>query len=241
VPLYSLSAGNLGTSAQEVEAALGYALELCHMWNAMLLLDEADVFLNARTSAHDGLARNELVSGMCLPATKTPSLFPYFLLPSSQKTQVLSLPLLTTVMLLILNACLVFLTKLEYYQGIVFLTTNRIVSIDQALQSRVDLFLPYHALDGPARRQVWENFINHIGTAKFKISSRDLDKLAEIQLNGREIKNLIKTAQLLSLRSDEGRVVTAERLYALAEMRARALEMLKHEQPTARGQSLDSR
>lgn len=64
MPLYSLSAGNLGTSAQEVEAALGYALELCHMWNAMLLLDEADVFLNARTSAHDGLTRNELVSGM---------------------------------------------------------------------------------------------------------------------------------------------------------------------------------
>jgi hypothetical protein len=66
VPLYSLSAGNLGTSAQEVEAVLGYALELCHMWNAMLLLDEADVFLSSRTTARSGLARNELVSGMCL-------------------------------------------------------------------------------------------------------------------------------------------------------------------------------
>lgn len=123
----------------------------------------------------------------------------------------------------------VFLTKLEYYQGIVFLTTNRISSIDQALQSRVDLFLPYHALDTPARRRVWENFINHIGPTKFTVSGQDLDKLAEIQLNGREIKNLIKTAQLLSLRTDEGRVVTTERLYALAEMRAKALAMLTSE------------
>jgi hypothetical protein len=60
VPLYSVSAGDLGTEPAEVELALDRALELCRMWNAMLLLDEADIFLGARTN--DNLARNELVS-----------------------------------------------------------------------------------------------------------------------------------------------------------------------------------
>ncbi|KAK4638768.1 hypothetical protein QC761_0101380 [Podospora bellae-mahoneyi] len=74
----------------------------------MLLLDEADVFLGARSD--EGLIRNELVS--------------------------------------------IFLTKLEYYQGILFLTTNRFSAIDHTFQSRVDLFLPYYDLDSTQRRQV---------------------------------------------------------------------------------------
>lgn len=55
-----MGAGVLGTKPSDVEAALDHALELCRLWNAMLLLDEADIFLGARTD--DGLARNELVS-----------------------------------------------------------------------------------------------------------------------------------------------------------------------------------
>lgn len=178
VPLYSISAGTLGTNPKDVETALEHALDLCSNWNAMLLLDEADVFLGARTN--DGLTRNELVS--------------------------------------------IFLTKLEYYQGILFLTTNRIASIDHAFQSRVDLFLPYRNLDTAARRQVWANFVNHLGPERFDMTETEIDSLAELKLNGREIKNLIKTAQLLSFRS--GGKVTAERLRVLAEKRIEALSVL---------------
>lgn len=178
VPLYSMSAGDLGTKPSEVEEALERALELCRMWNAMLLLDEADVFLGERTS--ESLARNELVS--------------------------------------------IFLTKLEYYQGILFLTTNRISSIDHAFQSRVDLFLPYHDLTPDARRQVWENFINRAGRDKFEITDDSLDKLSQLKLNGREIKNLIKSAQLLSLKS-MGKV-PVDRLLLLADKRVQALREL---------------
>lgn len=60
VPLYTMSAGDLGTEPQGVEAALGNILEMNTKWNAVLLLDEADVFLEAR-GAHD-LERNKLVS-----------------------------------------------------------------------------------------------------------------------------------------------------------------------------------
>jgi len=55
-----MSAGMLGTSPSTVEETLTNALELCRLWNAMLLLDEADVFLGARQD--DSLSRNELVS-----------------------------------------------------------------------------------------------------------------------------------------------------------------------------------
>lgn len=60
VPLYILSAGDLGTTPEKVESALDNALECCQLWDAVLLLDEADVFLESRES--DSLERNELVS-----------------------------------------------------------------------------------------------------------------------------------------------------------------------------------
>lgn len=64
-PLYTVSAGDLGTSPSSVEKGLGDALELAAKWNAVILIDEADVFLEQRSS-HD-LGRNGLVSGTVVP------------------------------------------------------------------------------------------------------------------------------------------------------------------------------
>lgn len=71
VPLYSLSAGTLGSSPEDVEAALDHILELCRTWKAILLLDEADVFLGSRTD--EEFTRNELVSSISQP-TQLPGL-----------------------------------------------------------------------------------------------------------------------------------------------------------------------
>lgn len=60
VPLYVMSAGDLGTNADAVERSLKNILRMIPKWGAVLLLDEADVFMEAR-SATD-LKRNELVS-----------------------------------------------------------------------------------------------------------------------------------------------------------------------------------
>jgi hypothetical protein len=59
-PLYTISSGELGVGAGEVEGNLNIALRLATTWNAIILIDEADVFLEQR-SAHD-LERNSLVS-----------------------------------------------------------------------------------------------------------------------------------------------------------------------------------
>jgi len=60
VPLYIVSAGDLGTVAAKVEQGLLNALGCCQLWDAVLLIDEADVFLESRDS--NNLERNEVVS-----------------------------------------------------------------------------------------------------------------------------------------------------------------------------------
>ena len=60
-PLYLMSASELGETATEVEESLELVLELTSKWNAILLLDECDMFLEARSTAD--IRRNRLVSG----------------------------------------------------------------------------------------------------------------------------------------------------------------------------------
>lgn len=51
MPLYTMSAATLGINPKRVGDCLEYALNLCRGWNAMLFLDEADVFLGSRSDA----------------------------------------------------------------------------------------------------------------------------------------------------------------------------------------------
>ena len=96
-PLYAVSAGELGTDVEKVDKQLTLILELSHRWSAVLLLDEADVFLQERDTKD--VARNALVS--------------------------------------------IFLRQLEYFQGILILTTNRIADCDPAFESKSEFtYLP---------------------------------------------------------------------------------------------------
>ena len=60
-PLLSLTCGDSGTTAEEVELRLSRYMSLGEMWGAVVLLDEADVYLEAR--AINEVKRNSLVSG----------------------------------------------------------------------------------------------------------------------------------------------------------------------------------
>lgn len=75
-----------------------------------------------------------------------------------------------------------------------FLTTNRITSIDAAFKSRIDLILPYENLDESTRRKLWVNFIGQLSSGIAEISDSDFNQLASSDLKGREIKNMVKTA-----------------------------------------------
>jgi SpoVK/Ycf46/Vps4 family AAA+-type ATPase len=136
-----------------VERELNSILELVARWNAILLLDECDVFLEAR-STHE-LERNKIVS--------------------------------------------IFLRTLEYYEGIMFMTTNRVEDIDAAFQSRIHVSIEYPDLTAASRRTIWANFLDG-STIKSSLTESDIAELAELKLNGRQIKNVLKTAQLLAAR-----------------------------------------
>jgi len=168
-PLYVLNSGELGIQPTEVEDNLSKVLMLAVAWNAILLIDEADVFLEQR-SLHD-LQRNTLVS--------------------------------------------IFLRTLEYYEGILFLTTNRITTFDPAFKSRVHLALKYHALSPAARRELWVTFINRTSKNPPQLDDAALDRLAAVDVNGRQIKNSVRTASALA--TDEGKPLCEEHLQSVLE------------------------
>jgi hypothetical protein len=58
-PLYSVAVGELGTDTAQLEKSLRQILDVAQIWNAVVLIDEADIFLEKR--GHDVL-RNSLTS-----------------------------------------------------------------------------------------------------------------------------------------------------------------------------------
>jgi len=71
-------------------------------------------------------------------------------------------------------------------------------NIDAAFESRIHLSLQYGELSYQSRREVWTAFL--VGKASF--TEDQINFLATIQLNGRQIKNILKTAQLLATSKD---------------------------------------
>ena len=154
-PLYRVTCGDVGTKAEDVEKYLESVLHLGRIWGCVVLLDEADVFLEQRSL--EDMERNALVS--------------------------------------------VFLRVLEYYEGILILTSNRVGTFDEAFKSRIQLALHYPVLGPYQRLRIWENFLNRLESfgedGKVDIADlRDhLEDLKEVKMNGREIRNAITTAR----------------------------------------------
>ena len=69
-----------------------------------------------------------------------------------------------------------FLRLLDYYQGILFLTTNRADVLDHAVRSRVMLKLEYPDLDHAARTVVWTTMLEAAG---LKLAAGSVAELAE--------------------------------------------------------------
>ena len=119
---------------------------------------------------------------------------------------------------------LVFLHELEYFSGVLFLTTNLLENIDNAFRSRIHLHLIYEPHGPPARRSLWETFlIKQPGAARrvkyehleCTLESKDLDALAMWRLNGREIKNIAKNVQAWC--SSQGRAIDMTHVSAAIE------------------------
>lgn len=179
-PVFPVRSGDLGIDASSLEKNLNEAFEMAAKWNAIILLDEADVFLEARR--RNELLRNSLVSGTCI-----------------RKRTIL--PRWTGLMILA-----VFLRVLEYYEGIMFLTTNRIEAFDPAFKSRIHLSMKYQPLCREFRGQLWRNFIKSVPSKcrdPSVLEETFLDVLAGHNINGRQIRNMVRTAYALALSAGE--------------------------------------
>ena len=83
----------------------------------------------------------------------------------------------------------VFLRKLEYYQGILFLTSNRGIQFDDTILSRIYLIITYEGLSREFRKGLWSTFLARAQTVQgsAKIEEHDLRRLEALHLNGREV------------------------------------------------------
>ena len=162
-PLLALTSGDISTNmhAPMVEQNLDYFLTLGERYGALVLLDEADVYLEERRTKD--LQRNGLVS--------------------------------------------VFLRALEYYRGVLFLTTNRVEAFDSAFTSRIHVALHYKKLSDDDRLRIWNNNIERLerdsaGKVYVGHSTRDFayssEEVRALKLNGREIRNALQTAVALA-------------------------------------------
>jgi SpoVK/Ycf46/Vps4 family AAA+-type ATPase len=143
-PLYRVHSGQLGLSVAAMEAALKDALTRAQRWGAVMLIDEADVYIKRRD---DDMTMNAVVG--------------------------------------------VFLRVLEYFNGLLFLTTNRIDDIDEAIVSRCIALIKYSPPDASARRRIWSVMTEQFGLVA---PPALIDTLVEAfpTASGRDIKGLAK-------------------------------------------------
>ncbi|KAF5706994.1 TOB3 (member of AAA-ATPase family) [Fusarium mundagurra] len=169
-PLFQITCGDLGSTADVVESRLEKNFALASRWGCILLIDEADVFLEARQT--ENFDRNSLVA--------------------------------------------VFLRTLEYYTGILFLTTNRVGTFDEAFTSRIHISLYYPPLNLESTVAVFKLNLTRIKARFEKKKERgeaelELDEMSiatfihlyfknnkDARWNGRQIRNACQTALALA-------------------------------------------
>lgn len=143
-PLYRVHSGQLGLSVTEMELALKDTLTRAQRWGAIMLIDEADVYIKRRD---DNIAANAVVG--------------------------------------------VFLRVLEYFNGLLFLTTNRVGDIDEAIISRCIALIRYHPPGLEDRRKIWTVMAEQF---QLPLDTALIDTLAKLfpDASGRDIKGLTK-------------------------------------------------
>ncbi|KAI0487789.1 P-loop containing nucleoside triphosphate hydrolase protein [Xylaria cf. heliscus] len=184
-PLMVLTSSDIGIRPEDVEINLTKHFTAARNWGVVLLIDQADIFMERRSTGD--LHRNSLVAA--------------------------------------------FLRALEFYDGILFLTTNRVGSFDDAFISRVHIQLYYPDFDDNQRQQIWQTFANKLAKERgdymrLNIDAKDYIRGSEMRAlkwNGREIRNAFQTAVLLAeydaWKGEDGKIIiTDEHLRAVVEL-----------------------
>lgn len=143
-PLYRVHSGQLGTNPDEMDKKLKKIIERSESWNAILLIDESDVFIRKR---QDDITQNAIVAS--------------------------------------------FLRQLEAMNGIVFLTTNRVDDVDDAILSRCSAIVTYEHPKSVDALKIWSILQEHY---EINMSDELIKKAHNMYPNasGRDIKEIMK-------------------------------------------------
>ncbi len=143
-PLYRVHSGQLGVSSENVEKNLEKVLKRAQRWGAIMLIDEADVYIRRRGNDID---HNAVVAS--------------------------------------------FLRTLEYFHGLLFLTTNRTEDVDDAIASRCIATIRYSVPRDDDAKRIWNVLANQF---QFALSEDLVNDLVENfkGISGRDIKELLK-------------------------------------------------
>ncbi|KAF7530904.1 hypothetical protein G7054_g9402 [Neopestalotiopsis clavispora] len=164
--LYTITPRDVGTDAESVDKRLREHTDRAEKWGCILVIDEADIFLEQRSL--NNITGNAIVT--------------------------------------------VLLRELEYYSGIMFMTTNRVGVIDEAFRSRIHFSLYYPSLDKDASIQIWQYLLrrikrcNEYENPKIEFHENQLLEFATVMFdreplarwNGRQIHNAFQTALVLA-------------------------------------------
>lgn len=154
-PLYSIHSGVLGVTAQSVREALEEAFTRAERWKAVMLLDEADVFV---------LERGNDITQNAVTAE--------------------------------------FLRTLEYFNGLLFMTTNRADNIDDAIISRCAALIDYLNPGPEDARKIWVVLAKQM---KLTIPDSLLDALIDgfPSISPRDMKMLLRLTARMALSRKE--------------------------------------
>ena len=143
-PLYRVHSGQLGVMSEAVEANLDAILKRAQRWGAVMLIDEADVYIRQRGNDID---HNAVVAS--------------------------------------------FLRTLEYFHGLLFLTTNRVGDVDDAISSRCIATIVFEPPVYEDAKRIWKVLSEQFEFDLNDVLISDLAKTFD-GISGRDIKELLK-------------------------------------------------
>ncbi|KAK1970134.1 P-loop containing nucleoside triphosphate hydrolase protein [Colletotrichum sublineola] len=180
-PLIRVECNDIGNEPQEVQRHLDSAFYLGKAWRCVILLDEADAFLEQRTAADPG--RNTLVS--------------VFVRMLTHHTGIV---IITTSQVGSFDEAFTSCIQLPFHYKTLSISQRRRIWAN--LLRRLDLPEQNNNETQPATGQNKRKFVEMKGIDLDNIE-RHLPELAEEEMNGHQIRNAITTAVRLARNKDE--------------------------------------
>jgi DNA polymerase III delta prime subunit len=181
MPFYPFDAVEAGTAPEILEDSLRQVADRAKRWGALVLWDEAEIYLENRHEADRG--SNALVA--------------------------------------------VTLRYLESFEGgMLVIATNRPFLIDEGINSRIPVKIAFPPMTKEKRKELWLAHVpKEMALDTETLRDEDLERLAEAQIDGRQIRNAVLLAARRAVSENLERVPARYLLEAAEQIRKDAKDL----------------